>query len=71
MGPVIGLQFLHLSFPEETTIEINPSLLSRNQCKSGLFKVNLSGKVDAVMYKSRLYTKMSFLPSSSAQVFRV
>ena len=29
-----------------------------NQRKSGLFDVSLSGEVDAVMYKSRLYTKL-------------
>ncbi len=28
------------------------------ECDAGFFEVNLSDQVDAVMYKSRLYTKM-------------
>jgi len=41
-----------------------------DECKSGFLDVSLSGMVDTVMYKSRLYTKMRIWPGVSAQVFR-
>ena len=41
-----------------------------DECKSGFFQVNLSGRIDAVMYKSRLYTKMHLWSGFSAQAFR-
>ena len=40
------------------------------ECAAGFFEVNLTGKVDAVMYKSRLYTKRHLWTGFSAQAFR-
>ena len=41
-----------------------------DECKSGFFKMNLSGAVYKAMYKRDLYIEMRFPPRFSDQVYR-
>ena len=74
----IGVKISQLAEKRKGTKSLSPIALLHNlifidtgdECKSGFFKVNLSGGVYEAMYKSRLYIETRFWVRIPAQVFR-